>query len=287
MARFWEGCGNDTHSVTGEDKMEFKEILFQVDEGIATLTLNRADIRNALTHPEIISEIKSVCDYVNSRMDVRVLIVTAVDPAFSSGGNVKDMKERKGMFAGSPAEIVEQYRNNIQDVLMTVHNVEIPTIAAINGSAVGAGCGLALMCDIRVASRKATFGETFLNVGLIPGDGSAFTLPRAIGMAKACELIFTSETIDAESALALGLINHVVDHEELLKKSREIAAKIAVRPPQALRLTKRLLRRGVHSTLEQTMENAAAYQSLCHFTEDHMEALSAMFEKRKPVFTGK
>ena len=106
-------------------------------------------------------------------------------------------------------------------------------------------------------------------------------------MAKACELIFTSETIDAESALALGLINHVVDHEELLKKSREIAAKIAVRPPQALRLTKRLLRRGVHSTLEQTMENAAAYQSLCHFTEDHMEALSAMFEKRKPVFTGK
>lgn len=267
--------------------MEFKEILFQVDEGIATLTLNRADIRNALTHPEIISEIKSVCDYVNSRMDVRVLIVTAVDPAFSSGGNVKDMKERKGMFAGTPAEIVEQYRNNIQDVLMTVHNVEIPTIAAINGSAVGAGCGLALMCDIRVASRKATFGETFLNVGLIPGDGSAFTLPRAIGMAKACELIFTSETIDAESALALGLINHVVDHEELLKKSREIAARIAVRPPQALRLTKRLLRRGVHSTLEQTMENAAAYQSLCHFTEDHMEALTAMFEKRKPVFTGK
>jgi len=267
--------------------MEFKEILFQVDEGIATLTLNRADIRNAITHPDMIAEIKAACDYVNSHLDTRVLILTAVDPAFSSGGNVKDMKERKGMFAGTPAELVVQYRKNLQDVLLSVYNVEIPTIAAVNGSAVGAGCGLALMCDIRVASRKATFGETFLNVGLIPGDGSAFTLPRVIGMAKASELIFTSETIDADTALALGLLNHVVDHEDLRQKSREIAAKIAGRPPQAVRLTKKLLRLGAHSTLEESMVNAAAYQALCHFTEDHMEALNAMFEKRKPVFQGK
>ncbi|ADW16830.1 short chain enoyl-CoA hydratase; Enoyl-CoA hydratase [Desulfobulbus propionicus DSM 2032] len=267
--------------------MEYKEILFEVDEGIATLTLNRADIRNAITHPDMIAEIKSACDQVNSHLDIRVLILTAVDPAFSSGGNVKDMKERKGMFAGTPAEIVEQYRKNLQEVLLSVYNVEIPTIAAINGSAVGAGCGLALMCDIRVASRKATFGETFLNVGLIPGDGSAFTLPRVIGMAKASELIFTAETIDADAALDLGLINHVVDHEELLAKSRNIAAKIAGRPPQAVRLTKKLLRLGPQSTLEQSMLQAAAYQSLCHFTDDHMEALNAMFEKRKPLFQGK
>jgi enoyl-CoA hydratase/carnithine racemase len=267
--------------------MEFKEVLFQVDEGISTLTLNRADIRNAITHPDMIAEIKSVCNYVNSHLDTRVLILTAVDPAFSSGGNVKDMKERKGMFAGTPAELVEQYRKNLQEVLLSVHNVEVPTIAAINGSAVGAGCGLALMCDIRVASQKATFGETFLNVGLIPGDGSAFTLPRLIGMAKASELIFTSETIDANTALALGLLNHVVDHENLLQKSREIATKIASKPPQAVRLTKKLLRLGEHSTLETSMMQAAAYQSLCHFTEDHMEALNAMFEKRKPLFQGK
>lgn len=267
--------------------MEYKEILFQIEEGIATLTLNRADIRNAITHPDMIAEVKSVCEYVNAHLNTRALIVTAVDPAFSSGGNVKDMKERKGMFAGTPAEIVEQYRKNLQEVLLSVRNVEIPTIAAINGSAVGAGCGLALMCDIRVASRKATFGETFLNVGLIPGDGSAFTLPRVIGMAKASELIFTAETIDADTALSLGLINHVVEHEDLLPKSREIAAKIAGKPPQAVRLTKRLLRQGVHSTLEESLVNAAACQSLCHFTDDHMEALSAMFEKRKPVFQGK
>jgi enoyl-CoA hydratase/carnithine racemase len=267
--------------------MEFKEILFQSEQGVATMTLNRADIRNAITHPEIINEIKAVCDHVNRDLDTKVLIVTAVDPAFSSGGNVKDMKERKGMFAGSPAQIMEKYRHNLQEVLLAVYGVEIPTIAAVNGSAVGAGCGMALMCDIRVASRKATFGETFLNVGLIPGDGSAFTLPRAIGMGRASELIFAGDTIDAETALSMGLINYVVDHDKLLEKALELAAKIASKPPQALRMTKRLLRSGQHSTLQQMMDYAVTFQSLCHYTEDHMEALSAMFEKRQPKFAGK
>jgi enoyl-CoA hydratase/carnithine racemase len=267
--------------------MEYKEILFQIDNGIATITLNRSDIRNAITHREIIEEIKSVCKQVNEDLNVKALIVTAVDPAYSSGGNVKDMKDRKGMFQGTPAEIMEKYRSNLQEVLLTVYDVEVPTIAAVNGSAVGAGCGLALMCDIRVASRKATFGETFLNVGLVTGDGSAFTLPRTIGMAKACELIFTGATIDADTALSVGLINYVVEHEQLLAKANEIAANIASKPPQALRMTKRLIRTGQHSTLVHIMEEAAAFQSLCHYTEDHMEALSAMFEKRQPKFMGR
>jgi enoyl-CoA hydratase/carnithine racemase len=267
--------------------MEYKEILFQIDQGIATITLNRPDIRNAITHREIIEEIKSVCEQVNADLNVKALIVTAVDPAYSSGGNVKDMKDRKGMFQGTPAEIMEKYRSNLQEVLLTVYNVEVPTIAAVNGSAVGAGCGLALMCDIRVASRKATFGETFLNVGLVTGDGSAFTLPRTIGMAKACELIFTGATIDADTALSVGLINYVVEHEQLLTKANEIAVSIASKPPQALRMTKRLIRTGQHSTLVHIMEEAAAFQSLCHYTEDHMEALSAMFEKRQPKFMGR
>jgi enoyl-CoA hydratase/carnithine racemase len=267
--------------------MEYKEILFQIDQGTATITLNRPDIRNAITHREIIEEIKSVCKQVNEDLNIKALIVTAVDPAYSSGGNVKDMKDRKGMFQGTPAEIMEKYRSNLQEVLLTVYNVEVPTIAAVNGSAVGAGCGLTLMCDIRVASRKATFGETFLNVGLVTGDGSAFTLPRTIGMAKACELIFTGATIDADTALSVGLINYVVEHEQLLAKANEIAANIASKPPQALRMTKRLIRTGQHSTLVHIMEEAAAFQSLCHYTEDHMEALSAMFEKRQPKFMGR
>ncbi|NLI80197.1 MAG: enoyl-CoA hydratase [Deltaproteobacteria bacterium] len=267
--------------------MEFKEILFHVEEGVATLTLNRPDIRNAITHEEIIAEVKAVCRFVNENKNIQVLLFSATDPAFSSGGNVKDMKDKKGMFYGSPAEIMENYRHNIQDVLLSVYNVEAPTIAAVNGAAIGAGCGLALMCDIRIASRKAMFGETFLNVGLIPGDGSAFTLPRTIGMGAACELIFTAETIDAETALQMRLVNHVVDHEQLMPKAREIAAKIASKPPQALRLTKRLLRAAQFATLPETMDKAAGYQALCHFTEDHMEALSAMFEKRAPKYAGR
>lgn len=267
--------------------MEYKEILFEVDSGIATMTLNRPDIRNAITHPEIIAEIKSVCSSVNSDMGIKVLIVTAADPAFCSGGNVKDMKERRGMFSGTPAELYEKYAANIQEVLLAVYRVEAPTIAAVNGSAVGAGLGLALVCDMRVASRQATFGQTVLNVGLIPGDGSAYTLPRAIGMAKACELLFTGNMIDAEAAFACGLVNSVADHDKLLEAAGAIARKIASKPPQALRMTKRLLRAGQQGTIENMMQTAAAYQSLCHYTEDHMEALSAMFEKRKPQFTGK
>jgi len=267
--------------------LEFKEIFFQSDQGIATITLNRPDIRNAITHDEIIAEIKHVQKIVNGDLATKVLIITGTEPAYSSGGNVKDMKNRNGMFHGSPIEVMEKYRRNIQEVLLAVYNVEIPTIAAVNGSAIGAGCGLALMCDIRVASRKAAFGETFLNIGLTPGDGSAFTLPQAIGMAKACELIFTGDTIDAETAMSLGIVNYVVDHEKLMEKTNELAQKIAAKPPQALRMTKRLMRTGQHATLQHIMEEAAAFQALCHYTEDHMEALSAMFEKRKHKFTGR
>jgi enoyl-CoA hydratase/carnithine racemase len=267
--------------------MEFKDIMFKVDGAVATMTLNRADIRNAITHTEIISEIESVCALVNEDLAIKVLIVTAVDPAFCSGGNVKEMKDRKGMFQGSPAEVFDKYRRNIQEALMAVYEVEIPTIAAVNGSAIGAGCGLALMCDIRVASKSSTFGQTVVSVGLIPGDGSAWTLPRAVGMPKACELLFTSEVIDAETALSIGLVNYLADHDKLLEKANEIAGKIASKPPQALRLTKRLIRSAQFSTLDHAMQDAAALQSLCHFTGDHMEALAAMFEKRKPQFLGK
>ena len=267
--------------------MEFKELLFQVQGAVATMTLNRADIRNAITHPEIISEIKSVCALVNEDMAIKTLIVTAVDPAFCSGGNVKEMKDRRGMFQGAPAEVFHQYGRAVQGALMAVYNVEVPTIAAVNGSAIGGGCGLTLMCDIRVASKNSTFGQTVVSIGLVPGDGSAWTLPRAVGLPKAYELLFTSDVIDAETALSIGLVNYLADHDKLLDKANEIANKIASKPPRALRLTKRLIRDAQHSTLDHAMQDAAAIQSLCHFTSDHMEALSAMFEKRKPQFTGK
>ncbi|MFW5988612.1 MAG: crotonase/enoyl-CoA hydratase family protein [Desulfosudaceae bacterium] len=267
--------------------MNNRDIIFEANEGVATLTLNRPENRNVITDAGTIAEIESICRKVNQDLDIRVLIITGADPAFSAGGNVKQMADKTGMFAGSPAELMESYRQNVQRIPLAVHGLEAPTIAAVNGPAIGAGCDLALMCDMRLASVRARFGETFLNVGLIPGDGGAYFLPRVVGMAKACELTFTGEVIDAAAALEMGLVNEVVDHDQLLPKARELAGKIAAQPPRALRMAKRLLYMGQYMTLPHLLEQSAACQALCHHTQDHQEALRALFEKRPPVFKGK
>lgn len=267
--------------------MEFKEILFETNGHIAILTLNRPDIRNAISSSKIIEEIETVCRLVNEDMTLKVLIITGADPSFSAGGNVKDMASKTSMFSGTPAQLMESYRNNIQRIPLAVFDVAVPTIAAVNGPAIGAGCDLALMCDMRIASEKASFGETFLSIGLIPGDGGAYFLPRAVGMARACEMTFTGEVIDAQKALNFGLVNKVVPHAQLLDNALELAQKIAAKPAEALRMAKRLLYMGQETTLRQLLEQSAAYQSLCHHTDDHMEALAAMFEKRQPDFKGK
>jgi enoyl-CoA hydratase/carnithine racemase len=259
--------------------MDFKEIIFKVEKGVAVITLNRPDIRNAISGIEIIREIEEACGIVNQDMTIKVMILTAADPAFSSGGNIKDMVEKKGMFRGSLSELMESYRRNIQRIPLAVHHVETPTIAAVNGPAIGAGCDLALMCDIRVASEKAVFGETFINIGLIPGDGGAYFLPKIVGMAKACELSFTGDIVDASQALRIGLINDMVSHEKLMETTKGLAEKIASKPSMALRMTKRLLYMGQKHGLKELLEQSASYQALCHFSDEHQQALSALRKK--------
>jgi enoyl-CoA hydratase/carnithine racemase len=267
--------------------MEFKEIIFSKTNHIAILTLNRPDIRNTISGSEIIKEIETACRLVNEDMTLKVLIITGADPSFSAGGNVKDMASKTGMFSGTPAQLMENYRNNIQRIPLAVFDVAVPTIAAVNGPAIGAGCDLALMCDMRIASEKASFGETFLSIGLIPGDGGAYFLPRAVGMARACEMTFTGEVIDSQKALNYGLINKISPHAQLMDSALELAHKITSKPAEALRMTKRLLYIGQDTTLRQLLEQSAAYQALCHHTDDHMEALAAMFENRQPDFKNK
>ncbi len=267
--------------------MKYNNILFEINQGVATLTFNRPETRNVITGAKMIAEIEDAFKQVNADMTVLALIITGADPAFSSGGNVKEMAQREGMFRGTPAQIEKNYKENIQRIPLAIQQVEIPTIAAVNGPAIGAGCDLSLMCDMRVASEKARFGETFLNVGLIPGDGGAYFLPRVVGMAKACELTFTGDVIDANTALEIGLINYLVPHEQLLAKANEIATRIAAKPPGALRMAKKLLYMGQQVPLPELLEQSAAFQGVCHHTEDHQEALNAMFEKRKPQFKGK
>jgi enoyl-CoA hydratase/carnithine racemase len=190
------------------------------------------------------------------------------------------------MFGGAPAELRDGYRGGIQRIPKALYHCEVPVIAAVGGPAIGAGCDLALMCDMRVASTAAKFAESFVKLGIIPGDGGAWLLPRAVGLARAAEMAFTGDAIDAETALDWGLVSRVVEPDELLPTARALAERVAVNPPQALRMTKKLIREGQHQSLESLLELSAAMQALAHSTRDHHEAVAAMLEKRPAVFTG-
>jgi len=264
----------------------FTEILVTRDGRVLTATLNHPETRNAVTGRQMVDELCRLVEMINNDPGISVLVLTGSDPAFSSGGNIKDMAQKKGMFAGDAAELVSNYKTHVQKIPLAMESLAIPVIAAVNGPAVGAGFDLTLMCDIRIASEKARFGETFLSVGLIPGDGGAWLLPRAVGMSKACELTFTADVIDAQSALEMGLVSRVVPHESLMASAGEMAQKIAAKPPQALRMAKTLLKMGQRMELPDFLEQCAFMQAQCHGSEDHKEALDAIFEKRPPVFTG-
>jgi enoyl-CoA hydratase/carnithine racemase len=261
--------------------MSFKEILFEKKGNIAVLTLNQPDTRNAITDKGIIDEIVDAVQMVQADQSVSVLIVTGAGSAFSAGGNIKDMYNKEGMFAGDPDTVRENYRKGIQRIPMAFQRLDVPTIAAVNGPAIGAGCDLTCMCDIRIAGEKARFGETFVSVGLIPGDGGAFFLPRAVGFSKALELALTCRVIDAAEALRIGLVSEVVPQEKLMDRSMEVAAEIARHPARILRLAKRLFYQAQNKTLEETLEVSAAYQALCHHSPEHMAALEAFFAQQR------
>ena len=255
----------------------------QRDGAILTLTMSQPETRNALTGNTAVDEFVQVCEDIRKDASVKVVILTAEGPIFSSGGNVKDMK-RFFDDALTPDLIREEYRQGIQRIPKALYHLDVPVICAINGPAIGAGLDLTCMCDIRIASEKATFAESFVRVGIVPGDGGAWLLPRAVGMARASEMAFTGEAIDAQQALAWGLVSRVVPHDDLLTQARALAAKIAANPGAVMRMTKRLLREGEHSSLESLLEISAGYQAIAHKTVDHREAVTAFIEKRAPRF---
>ncbi|MCL4500772.1 MAG: crotonase/enoyl-CoA hydratase family protein [Deltaproteobacteria bacterium] len=261
--------------------MTYSEITFEQQGTIAILTLNRPDVRNTITEPAMIEEILDATRRVQADESINVMILTGAGSAFSAGGNVKDMYNKQGMFAGDPDQVRNNYRRGIQQIPLAFQKLDVPTIAAVNGPAIGAGCDLTCMCDIRLASDKARFGETFVSVGLIPGDGGAYFLPRVIGYAKALELAFTCRVIDAAEALRIGLVSEVVPHEQLLERSLELAAEIAKQPARILRLAKRLFSLAQGKSLEETLEISAAFQALCHHSPEHVQALEAFFAKQK------
>lgn len=247
---------------------------------VLVVTMNRPETRNALSDDGVVEEFIACCEEVNADLSIRAVVLTGAGPAFSSGGNLKSIRDKMGAGLGEAPLSRLAYRDGIQRLPLAWCNLEVPTIAAVNGPAHGAGNDLATMCDIRIASELAVFCETFVKLGLIAGDGGAWLLPRAVGMSRACEMAFTGEPIDAAQALAWGLVSRVVPAAELLPSALDLAQRIAANPPHALRMTKRLLLEGQHMRLAPLLEMSAGFQALAHQTAEHEAALQGFLQRR-------
>lgn len=263
-------------------------VLYEADaQGVVTITLNRPEMRNPISDHDVVEALLAALERLENDASARVAILTGAGKAFSSGGNINAMKPGGGgLNAGLPARTRGNYKRGIQLLPLAFSALEVPVIAAVNGPAIGAGLDLACMCDLRIAGESAKFAESFVKLGIIPGDGGAWLLQRAVGFAKAAEMSLTGDTIDAAEALACGLVSKVVPDADLLDAARALAAKVAANPPFAVRMTKRLLWEARRSDLATVLEMSAAMQAVAHATKDHEEAVDAFLEKRTPVFKG-
>ena len=256
------------------------------DGPVTTLTIDRADTMNPLGAPGDGDEFASACTQLNRDMETRCIILTGAGRAFSAGGDIKAMRDKTGTFGGNAPAISDGYRDNIHMMLRALYGLRVPVIAAVNGPAIGLGCDVACLADIRIASDKAKFGVTFLKLGIIPGDGGTWILPRVIGQSRAAELFYTGDVIDAATAQDWGLVSRVVAHDALLAETQALAEKIAAMPPHSLRQAKNLLRQGQQVSYDTALEMAANTQAMMHTTADHAEGVAALIEKRAPIFKG-
>jgi 2-(1,2-epoxy-1,2-dihydrophenyl)acetyl-CoA isomerase len=264
--------------------MTYKCLLYEVKDGVATLTLNRPERLNALGDT-LRDDLQDAVTRASEDPDVRVMIVTGAGKGFCSGGDVKAMNERKESGGGRP--IMEKVAPGRDRTVLALRDSPKPVIAAVNGAAAGAGMNLALCCDMRLASTAAKFSQAFVRRGLHPDWGGTYFLPRVVGAAKACELIFTGEVIDAQEALRLGIVSAVYAPEELLPAAHALARRIADGPPIAIRLAKRAIYHNLDSDLRQALEFETFAQNICFDTEDAAEGIRAFVEKRSPSFRGR
>jgi len=262
------------------------KLLVEREGSIAVITLNDPATRNSLS-PDLVSELARFLEGANADERRACIVLTGAGDGFCSGGNVKDMLHGTDpMFTGSPAQMQEAFRIGIQRIPRLFHALDVPAIAAVNGAAIGAGCDLACMCDIRIASADAKFAESFLRVGLVPGDGGAWLLPRLIGYSRAIEMALTCRVVEAPEACAWGLVSTVVERDVLLETALAMARTIAGFPPRSVRLNKRLIRQSMNLTLDECLELSAAYQAIAQHTVDQKESVAALIEKREAHFRG-
>ena len=264
--------------------MEFEHLLYNVDNLVAKITLNRPETLNALT-PSMRKSFAAALELAENDDSVRVIVITGAGKGFCSGGDVKAMNEARKL---GKASALEDQIDPIRDRIVTaIRDSTKPIIAAVNGAAAGAGMNIALACDIRIASDTAKFGETFAKRGLHPDWGGTYFLPRIVGMAKACELIWSGKMIQASEALELGIVSQLETPEALMTTTLEMANSFAAGPPIAIRMAKRAMYRSMDTTLREALEFETYAQNTCSGTQDAKEGIAAFVEKREPVFTGK
>jgi 2-(1,2-epoxy-1,2-dihydrophenyl)acetyl-CoA isomerase len=263
--------------------MSYESLLYETKDHVATLTLNRPERLNALGGT-LREDLPAGLTRAIDDPDVRAIVITGAGKGFCAGGDVKAMQDANE--AGRARPLMERVAPSRDRTVLLMRESPKPLIAAVNGAAAGAGMNLALACDIRLASSAARFSQAFVRRGLHPDWGGTYFLPRVVGMAKACEMIFTGQLIDADEALRLGIVSAVHPPERLLPATYELATKIALGPPIAIRLARRALYRNAEADLQSSLEFETFAQNICSETEDAREGIRAFVEKREPTFSG-
>jgi enoyl-CoA hydratase/carnithine racemase len=257
-------------------------ILYEKTENVAVLTLNRPEARNAFS-PEMITLWQQHLEEAKADPAVRVVIVTGKGDTFCSGGDIREMAEGKLKSWAMKNFLWE----GVHRIVLALEDLDKPVIAAINGAAMGAGMDMSIMCDLRMCSDRARLAESYILMGLVPGDGGAYFLPRLVGTAKALELLWTGAVLSADEALRLGIVNRVVPHDRLMEETMGLAEAIAAKPPLAVRMIKRAVYQAQTSSLRAHLDYISSQIALLSETKDHQEAARAFLEKRKPDFQGR
>jgi enoyl-CoA hydratase/carnithine racemase len=281
-----------------------EHLIVEREEGVLTLTLHDPPTRNALG-PEMVAALNSELDEFDRNPEDRVLLLTGTEPSFCSGANVRRFNQSIEESPAEAGQTPDSQEGSAWDSLeaemgkhretdpgsgalmpLRLHRLQKPSIAAVNGYAIGVGMGLALACDVRLASEKAVFSEAFVRMGLVPGDGSCWQLPRLIGLSHTYLLQYTGDRLDGTEAHRIGLVSRVYPHDELMKSAKELALRMAQGATYAMSLTKYMVQKSLDMGLEESLDMAHAAQELARHTSDHREAVRAFLEKRKPRFTG-
>jgi 2-(1,2-epoxy-1,2-dihydrophenyl)acetyl-CoA isomerase len=260
----------------------FETIETTLIDGVCRITLQREEVLNAFNDQLTDELYRALKDAAKSK-DVRVVVISGSGRAFSSGQDLADLEEK--YVPGYQPHLGDDLHKRYDPIIKTIHTMDKPVVAAVNGVAAGAGCSLALACDMRIASEDALFIEVFVNVGLIPDSGSTWTLPRLVGFGRAMELCCTGRKVGAQEALAIGLVNQVVPRDEFEEAVNKFASRLASLPAKAISLTKRLLNQSFQNNLQEQLALEAYAQETAGRTHDHFEGVVAFIQKRKPNFT--